>query len=208
MDDHFKDELDLTDLFKIVFKQKVTVILVTLIFTLIATGYAYSQKPIYKTSVSFIKEQKQGSEELLNIKSHLSFLYANLQIARESNHILSVSTTSNSMEKAKIVLNEVIDYLLISKNKDTKNYAQTVMGELERLSKLDKSLGASSGLESTISRLTLTLKEIRYFEILQKLEIKILYKSVSLILAVGILVGFILGLFVAVIRNYLLQERK
>ena len=107
-----EDEIDLRELFNIIINQKKIIIIITLICGVIATGYAYSQKPIYKSSVSFITSGTPGT----NIIAQLMAKNNNLKITGEKTHLgifntLHISTISESIEMNEIALKEVIDFI-------------------------------------------------------------------------------------------------
>jgi LPS O-antigen subunit length determinant protein (WzzB/FepE family) len=194
--------IDLRELFNIIINHKKIIIIITLICGVIATGYAYSQKPIYKSSVSFIGPS-------INITSQLMAKTNNLEIITVDNFtILHISTIGESIEKNEIALKEVIDFILVSKNEEIKDSTQFLTKELERLNGLDKTLSASSGIEQTISQLTLLIKPKIYYEILKAPQTKLKDPKPILTILVGFIAGFLLSIFVVFIRQILFQEQK
>ncbi|MCT7526217.1 Wzz/FepE/Etk N-terminal domain-containing protein [Aliarcobacter cryaerophilus] len=124
-----EDEIDLRELFKIIWDKKIFIILFTLAITVLATVYAYSKTPIYEakalveigeykinnTSKNFVDDASNLEKKLStlfvdmekNLKDKTSQI-SNISVVKGLKNFLEIKSESTSNEEAK---NEILKVL-------------------------------------------------------------------------------------------------
>ena len=200
---YVKDEIDLGVLLKTLIDQKIMIIIITLLFGLMAALYANSIKPIYKSSVIISLPNSDFIDANRSIHNAEVIFNSDIE-ASISKYGVTLFSTSNSKEKAEILLKKPIDYFLINENNIIKNNLNNVLSEIKILSKIGKSVPASSGIESRISALRMSTKNTRYYEILKKQTTNQLTSKKINIIFLGLTLGFMLSIFIVFSRRLFL----
>lgn len=128
-----EDEIDLRELFKIIWDKKNFIILFTLAITVLATVYAYSKTPIYeaKALVEIGEYKKNPVDDAVALEKKLSTIFidmeknlkdktseiSNISVVKGLKNFLEVKSESTSNEEAK---NEILKVLTFVQNEHEK----------------------------------------------------------------------------------------
>ena len=152
-----EDEIDLRELFKIIWDKKFFIILFTLAITVLATVYAYSKKPIYEVKsivrIGYIGEQLIEPSNIIEQKLKIIFnvdnppnnseaIVTKINVVKNVQNFIEISTEGISnieaVEKNKEVIeflqNEYkykIDEFVLKTNIDIKNIEDKIKYALE-----------------------------------------------------------------------------
>ena len=128
-----EDEIDLRELFKIIWDKKIFIILFTLAITVLATVYAYSKTPIYeaKALLEIGEYKKNPVDDAVALEKKLSTIFidmeknlkdktsqiSNISVVKGLKNFLEIKSESTSNEEAK---NEILKVLTFVQNEHEK----------------------------------------------------------------------------------------
>ena len=128
-----EDEIDLRELFKIIWDKKFFIILFTLAITVLATVYAYSKTPIYeaKALLEIGEYKKNPVDDAVALEKKLSTIFidmeknlkdktsqiSNISVVKGLKNFLEIKSESTSNEEAK---NEILKVLTFVQNEHEK----------------------------------------------------------------------------------------
>ena len=128
-----EDEIDLRELFKIIWDKKIFIIIFTLAITVLATIYAYSKTPIYeaKALVEIGEYKKNPVDDAVALEKKLSTIFidmeknlkdktsqiSNISVVKGLKNFLEIKSESTSNEEAK---NEILKVLTFVQNEHEK----------------------------------------------------------------------------------------
>lgn len=128
-----EDEIDLRELFKIIWDKKNFIILFTLAITVLATVYAYSKTPIYeaKALLEIGEYKKNPVDDAVALEKKLSTIFidmeknlkdktsqiSNISVVKGLKNFLEIKSESTSNEEAK---NEILKVLTFVQNEHEK----------------------------------------------------------------------------------------
>ena len=176
-----EEEIDLRELFKIIWDKKIFIILFTLAITVLATVYAYSKKPIYEVKsivrIGYIGEQLIEPSNIIEQKLKIIFnvdnppnnseaIVTKINVVKNVQNFIEISTEGISnietVEKNKEVIeflqNEYkykIDEFVLKTNINLKNIEDKIKYALE----VEK-----NNLEKNISK----IKNSKYQELIKR----------------------------------------
>lgn len=128
-----EDEIDLRELFKIIWDKKIFIILFTLAITVLATVYTYSKTPIYeaKALLEIGEYKKNPVDDAVALEKKLSTIFidmeknlkdktseiSNISVVKGLKNFLEIKSESTSNEEAK---NEILKVLTFVQNEHEK----------------------------------------------------------------------------------------
>ena len=200
---HQEDEIDLKELFGILWAKKTFIISITTAITLIAGIYAFNKTPIYKATALveigsykfhntvFINNNNNNNNNKILIDSSadlskkLNLLFPKTVTSKPKklNSFLEIKSTSISVDLAKEKVKKTTDYLIALHDKHlnkTKVELESIKGNLVYNYKNSQVIGSIKG--STIQ------------------------PKINLIITVGFIAGFILSIFLVFIMNAFRKE--
>ena len=128
-----EDEIDLRELFKIIWDKKIFIIIFTLAITVLATVYTYSKTPIYeaKALLEIGEYKKNPVDDAVALEKKLSTIFidmeknlkdktsqiSNISVVKGLKNFLEIKSESTSNEEAK---NEILKVLTFVQNQHEK----------------------------------------------------------------------------------------
>lgn len=128
-----EDEIDLRELFKIIWDKKIFIIIFTLAITVLATVYTYSKTPIYeaKALLEIGEYKKNPVDDAVALEKKLSTIFidmeknlkdktseiSNISVVKGLKNFLEIKSESTSNEEAK---NEILKVLTFVQNEHEK----------------------------------------------------------------------------------------
>jgi len=197
-----EDEIDLKELFKILWAKKILIISLTFAITLLAGIYAFNKTPIYQATALieigsykfhntvFINNNNNNKIQIdnafdLSIKLNTLFPNINSSSPKKTNSFINLKSESTSQELAKNNIKEVVKYITTLHQKNlnkTKLELQSVKGNLVYNFNNSLIIGDINASKNPIK------------------------PKKKLIVAVAFIAGFILSIFLVFIMNTFRKE--
>ena len=207
----YSGEIDLFDLFQSLWKEKILIVLVTAVFTALAVIYALTATPQYSiamtlkpASLSLYGEfvagiqgeqqksialgQKAAEEVLGQLKNNLDLNAHKVNYLKEA-HILSVSVTANTPRLVTLQLTTL----------QPGSAAQTLKSYVDAVSVI--TLKELNSFVQGLGNPTAITQEMLYTIDSMPSQASLVKPKKSLIVALGIVLGGMLGVFAALIRS-------
>ena len=213
----YSGEIDLFDLFQSLWKEKILIVLVTAVFTVLAVIYALTATPQYSiamtlkpASLSLYGEfvagiqgeqqksialgQKTAEEVLGQLKNNLDLNAHKVSYLKEA-HILSISVTAKTPQLVTLQLTTL----------QPGSAAQTLKSYVDAVSVI--TLKELNSFVQGLGNPTAITQEMLYTIDSMPSQASLVKPKKSLIVALGIVLGGMLGVFAALIRS-MIRKRK
>lgn len=213
----YSGEIDLFDLFQSLWKEKILIVLVTAVFTVLAVIYALTATPQYSiamtlkpASLSLYGEfvagiqgeqqknialgQETAEEVLGQLKNNLDLNAHKVSYLKEA-HILSISVTAKTPQLVTLQLTTL----------QPGSAAQTLKSYVDAVSVI--TLKELNSFVQGLGNPTAITQEMLYTIDSMPSQASLVKPKKSLIVALGIVLGGMLGVFAALIRS-MIRKRK
>lgn len=213
----YSGEIDLFDLFQSLWKEKILIVLVTAVFTVLAVIYALTATPQYSiamtlkpASLSLYGEfvagiqgeqqksialgQKTAEEVLGQLKNNLDLNAHKVSYLKEA-HILSISVTAKTPQLVTLQLTTL----------QPGRAAQTLKSYVDAVSVI--TLKELNSFVQGLGNPTVITQDMLYTIDSMPSQASLVKPKKSLIVALGIVLGGMLGVFAALIRS-MIRKRK
>ncbi|WP_309498466.1 Wzz/FepE/Etk N-terminal domain-containing protein [Sulfurovum sp.] len=133
-----EDTIDLRELFSVLKKRKKLIWGVTALFTLLALAYAVLAKPVFevKAVIELAQIDKKPVQDLIDLKQKLEIVFevnakkkgillpiiSEVSLPKETKNIMLLQAQGYDNASAQLKLQEVIDYALVSQDKELRSY--------------------------------------------------------------------------------------
>jgi capsular polysaccharide biosynthesis protein len=178
-------EISVQEIISLLIKSKKLVISLTLCISVIASVYAFSLKSNFESSISIEIGSFKNEYYMIN-QDKFDLMFSNISLKKISNTFLLLTVSEAlTREQSEAILSEGIDYVLKTSNNEIENglkkeerwYAAQIDqlesqheniydelsvldSQIDKLSKVDKSLPGSYGIETYLSELVILKSSI------------------------------------------------
>ncbi|MCT7618051.1 Wzz/FepE/Etk N-terminal domain-containing protein [Aliarcobacter butzleri] len=124
----YEDEIDLKELFQIIWERKIFILLFTLFITLIAGIYVFNKKPIYevKSYIELAYFDDKILEEVAILEQKLKVIFLDNDLNLENGKIISIQQIKGIKNLLEIKSEAFSNEIALNKNKEILKYIQAV----------------------------------------------------------------------------------
>ncbi|MFW2352848.1 Wzz/FepE/Etk N-terminal domain-containing protein [Aliarcobacter butzleri] len=124
----YEDEIDLKELFQIIWERKIFILLFTLFITLIAGIYVFNKKPIYevKSYIELAYFDDKILEEVAILEQKLKVIFLDNDLNLENGKIISIQQIKGIKNLLEINSEAFSNEIALNKNKEILKYIQAV----------------------------------------------------------------------------------
>lgn len=124
----YEDEIDLKELFQIIWQKKLFILVFTLFITLIAGIYVFNKKPIYevKSYIELAYFDDKILEEVAILEQKLKVIFLDNDLNLENGKIISIQQIKGIKNLLEIKSEAFSNEIALNKNKEILKYIQAV----------------------------------------------------------------------------------
>ncbi len=184
------EEIDLKEILQIISKSKKLVVFITIICTLLATGYGYFLKPTTYFGHSRIVIGEYNNTPLINLRENeqiMRFLYGNsFEYVQHHNKYLELKVESKSSKSANSKITELTQFIIDNSEEELNLRSANINSEIqyvqnkssvidEQIKSVEKELNSSDYDSAFLFQLNMKKKDFENESLtLQKIEMKFL----------------------------------